>query len=254
MMILVLLFIAAALLAVAWFSRHERLQRAAVPVAVLSAAQTALAERLQGDITMLGQSIGERNLWHYAALATAADYIEAQFRATGLRVERQGYLVAQRRVENLVAEVAGTENPEQTLLVGAHYDSVRSSPGVNDNGSGVAALLELARQLANARPKYSLRLVAIVNEEPPFFKSVAMGSRTPLVRWHRITASLLSGFIEPRQQSSISRCALRQLLGWYDLSRHGHPQNHFSASGLRGLPCERFDSGRCCTPSAEKPG
>ena len=141
MMILSLLFIGAALLAVAWVSRHERLSRAAVAVAVLSADQTEQAERLQGHVTMLGQGIGERNLRHHAALGAAADYIEAQFRAAGLPVERQGYLAEQRRVENLVAEIPGSEYPEQILLVGAHYDSVSGSPGANDNGSGVAALL-----------------------------------------------------------------------------------------------------------------
>ncbi len=175
MMILSILLIGAALLAVAWFSRHKWLQRAALPV--LSAEQAALATRLQGHVTMLGQSIGERNLWHHAELDAAADYIEAQFRVAGLRVERQEYLAEGKRVGNLVAEIPGAEYPEQILLVGAHYDSVIGSPGANDNGSGVAALLELARQLADSRPKRTLHLVAFVNEEPPFFKSVDMGSR-----------------------------------------------------------------------------
>ncbi|NOQ52746.1 MAG: M20/M25/M40 family metallo-hydrolase [Desulfuromonadaceae bacterium] len=175
MMILSILLIGAALLAVAWFSRHKWLQRTALPV--LSAEQAALATRLQGHVTMLGQSIGERNLWHHAELDAAADYIEAQFRAAGLRVERQEYLAEGKRVGNLVAEIPGAEYPEQILLVGAHYDSVLGSPGANDNGSGVAALLELARQLADSRPKRTLHLVAFVNEEPPFFKSVDMGSR-----------------------------------------------------------------------------
>jgi Zn-dependent M28 family amino/carboxypeptidase len=49
--------------------------------------------------------------------------------------------------------------------------------GANDNGSGVAAVLELARVFAEAKPARTLRLVAFVNEEPPFFKADEMGSR-----------------------------------------------------------------------------
>jgi hypothetical protein len=177
MIILTLLFIAVFLLVVAWYARHQRLQRTAVPVAALSAEQAALAARLQEHVTVLAQSIGERNFWRLAEMQAAADYIEAQLRAAGLQVERQEYQAEQQRVENLVADIPGSRFPEQVLVVGAHYDSVRGSPGANDNGSGVAALIELAHQFAKSRPKTTLRLVAFGNEEPPFFKSAQMGSR-----------------------------------------------------------------------------
>ena len=177
MIILALVLIAVALVVVAWFVRQRRVQRAAVPVAVLTEPQAALAMRLRGHVEKLGQAIGERNLWHYAELEAAADYIEAQFRANGLEVEQQEYLARQQRVRNLVADIPGNELPEQILLVGAHYDSVSGSPGADDNGSGVAALLVLAGQLADKRSKRTLRLVAFANEEPPFFKSEQMGSR-----------------------------------------------------------------------------
>ncbi|WP_200875051.1 M28 family peptidase [Methylomarinum vadi] len=54
-------------------------------------------------------------------------------------------------------------------MIGAHYDSVLGSPGANDNGSGVAALLELSRLFKEVTPKIGLRFAAFVNEEPPFF-------------------------------------------------------------------------------------
>jgi Iap family predicted aminopeptidase len=63
------------------------------------------------------------------------------------------------------------------MVIGAHYDSPTDSPGANDNASGVAALLELARQFKTARPVRTVRFVAFVNEEPPFFQTDLMGSR-----------------------------------------------------------------------------
>jgi Zn-dependent M28 family amino/carboxypeptidase len=61
-------------------------------------------------------------------------------------------------------------------VVGAHYDTVPGSPGADDNASGVAALLELARLLRGCRRARTIRLVAFVNEEPPFFYWGEMGS------------------------------------------------------------------------------
>jgi Zn-dependent M28 family amino/carboxypeptidase len=60
--------------------------------------------------------------------------------------------------------------------VGAHYDSVYGSPGADDNASGIAALLEISRCLAALSTVQTVRFVAFVNEEPPFFYSNGMGS------------------------------------------------------------------------------
>ena len=64
----------------------------------------------------------------------------------------------------------------EIVLVGAHYDSVFGAPGANDNGSGVAALLALARRFAGKQTHHTLRFVAFVNEEPPYFQTSQMGS------------------------------------------------------------------------------
>jgi len=76
----------------------------------------------------------------------------------------------------------------KTLVMGAHYDSYGHAPGANDNGTGVAAVLELARLLADLRGNGSLRIrfALFVNEEPPFFKTESMGS---LVYARRLKAS-----------------------------------------------------------------
>jgi Zn-dependent M28 family amino/carboxypeptidase len=65
------------------------------------------------------------------------------------------------------------------VVVGAHYDSHGNIPAADDNASGVAAVLALARAYARERPgpERTLRFVFFVNEEPPFFQTDAMGSR-----------------------------------------------------------------------------
>jgi Zn-dependent M28 family amino/carboxypeptidase len=97
-------------------------------------------------------------------------------------------------VRNIVAEKRGGGRAEEILLVGAHYDSVLGSPGANDNGSGVAALLELARLLADLPLTRGVRFVAFVNEEPPFSYTAEMGSvvhaKAARARGERIRAML----------------------------------------------------------------
>jgi acetylornithine deacetylase/succinyl-diaminopimelate desuccinylase-like protein len=62
------------------------------------------------------------------------------------------------------------------IVVGAHYDTVPGSPGANDNATGVAAVLALARRFAGRPRPRTIRFVAFVNEEPPWFQTEAMGS------------------------------------------------------------------------------
>ncbi len=79
-------------------------------------------------------------------------------------------------MRNLEVERKGTRRPQEIVIVGAHYDSAPGSPGADDNGSGVAALLALAARFARAGPGRTIRFVAFVNEEPPFFHTDQMGS------------------------------------------------------------------------------
>jgi hypothetical protein len=94
----------------------------------------------------------------------------------GYRVTPQTYEVDSIPCSNLEVTHAGIKHPEQILLIGAHYDSVSGSPGANDNGSGAAALLEIARLLKEVETDCTVRFVAFVNEEPPFFFRRQMGS------------------------------------------------------------------------------
>ena len=84
-------------------------------------------------------------------------------------------------IVNVIAWIPGTATSQAVLLM-AHYDTVPQSPGANDNGSGVAAMLEIARLLAGNSYSSTLRFVAFANEEPPFFYSEEMGSRVYVAR------------------------------------------------------------------------
>jgi hypothetical protein len=135
-----------------------------------------LAGLLERHVRVLAETIGERNVYHPRALADAADYIEHQCHAFGYEVIRQSYDVEGIRCSNLEMTCPGTRHPDHILLIGAHYDSVIGSPGANDNGSGVAVMLEMARRFANAEIDRCIRFVAFVNEEPPFYSRGQMGS------------------------------------------------------------------------------
>src|SRR5205809_2457973 len=142
--------------------------------AELSRAEIDLRDELIADVRTLGGEIGERNMWRYAQLNAAADFIENSFTRAGLHPRRDTYDLHGRACHNIEAEIRGTR-PE-IVLIGAHYDSVLGSPGANDNGSGVAALLALARRFTGKTTQHTLRFVAFVNEEPPYFLSGQMGS------------------------------------------------------------------------------
>jgi Zn-dependent M28 family amino/carboxypeptidase len=142
----------------------------------VSASPEEIAELLRAHVETLADVIGERNIFRPRALAAARTYIEATWRAQGYEVSAQEYDVRGVRCANLEVSRPGTTRAGEIILLGAHYDSVRNCPGANDNGSGVAALLEIARRFAGLKPALTVRFVAFVNEEPPFFLTRRQGS------------------------------------------------------------------------------
>ncbi len=133
-------------------------------------------EELKRYVYTLAGDIGERNVYCPHALHAARDYIEGEWRAQGYPVERQVYQVHGVSCANLEITVQGRSRDAEIILLGAHYDSVRGGPGANDNGSGVAALIAISRCCRKLQPSRTLRFVAFVNEEPPFFSWNQMGS------------------------------------------------------------------------------
>lgn len=157
-----------------------------------------LEDALQAHIQTLAGEIGERSLYKPEGMRAAERYITEQFTSFGLDPQIQHYTVEaeliQQKTErirnhygrqlhgelpaypnelgdaalkNIWVEIPGTLNPERLLVIGAHFDTVSNTPGADDNGSGIAGLLEIARALSSTRPKVSVILVALSAEELP---------------------------------------------------------------------------------------
>jgi len=137
----------------------------------------AVREGLIQHVDALARVIGDRNVsTRYSYLEAAARYIESTFLQLGYQPTPQVYSVQGKEVRNIIAEAHGAAHPEQIIVVGAHYDSIPGCPAANDNASGVAGTLEIARLLRTISPARTLRFVAFVNEEPPYFHTKYMGS------------------------------------------------------------------------------
>lgn len=131
---------------------------------------------LKYHVQSLAGEIGERNADRHAALQQAADYISRQWQAMGYEVGRQAFKARGKDFENLQVTRRGVKAPDDMVLVCAHYDSARDCPGANDNASGIAAMLEVARYFARVAPARTLRFVALTNERPPFSDTEKSGS------------------------------------------------------------------------------
>ncbi len=136
----------------------------------------ALEERLQVGVEMLAQEIGSRSSHTPEKLQRAIDYFRGELESTGLPMQIQEFEVGGQTFSNLIFEVRGRERPEEIIVVGAHYDSVPSTPGADDNATGAIATLELARHFAAQPQAQTLRFLLFANEEPPFFQTDGMGS------------------------------------------------------------------------------
>ncbi|HYM76738.1 MAG TPA: M28 family peptidase [Candidatus Dormibacteraeota bacterium] len=146
------------------------------PLPSSSATQQELASRLAQHVNYLSATIGERNLRRDGSLKATTDYLRSNLAALGYSVREQTYTVEGHAVSNLEAERPGTASDRGIVVVGSHYDSVSGTVGADDNASGVAATLELARMLQGSKLEKTIRFVFFVNEEPPYFQTESMGS------------------------------------------------------------------------------
>ncbi len=153
----------------------------------------------------------EHNTSKPDALEDAARYIEVKLAALGYTVTRQQYIHDGKQVRNievsLINPIKG-KAPERIFIVGAHYDSARGAPGANDNGSGTAAVLELARMLKGIQLSQGteLKFVFFVNEEPPYFGGEGMGS------WQHAKALHESG-------QHVAAALILETIGYYSQAR-----------------------------------
>ncbi len=143
----------------------------------LTAEQEVLRTRLERHVRALAADIGVRSGDEYTKVQRAAAYIEHELQALGFSVVSQEFSANGRTYRNLEATLGGTTSRQEVVVLGAHYDSAEEAPGADDNASGVAAVLELARLFAKAPQARTVRFVLFPNEEPPWFATSDMGSR-----------------------------------------------------------------------------
>lgn len=147
------------------------------PPPPLSALEEEIRERSRHHVQVLSDSIGSRGFGGYEAVQSTVAYLRGELAGYGYEVEQLGYVAADQRHRNLQVTLPGGELAHEIVVVGAHYDSYDLTPGADDNATGVAGVLELARILAGRQPRRTLRLVLFGTEEPPFFNTDDMGSR-----------------------------------------------------------------------------
>ncbi|HXB39567.1 MAG TPA: M28 family peptidase [Bacteroidia bacterium] len=148
-------------------------------------ANNADTIRLKQHLEKIIKTRGPRNYINTAALDSVAKYIYSQLNLYADSVHYQEYRVGLKTYKNVIGRffskkektiMLGPHYKEKTIVVGAHYDVCENQDGADDNASGVAGLLELARLLKGSELNYSIELVAYSLEEPPFFRTEQMGS------------------------------------------------------------------------------
>ena len=206
-----------------------------------------LPEELRASVVKLATDIGERNCYRPASLEAAANWIEQQFTAAGFKPRRLPVSVpgglpfdcGAMTVWNIEADKRGSPRSNEVIVIGAHYDTKVATrnwlgrgppiedrpgtPGANDNASGVAALLALAHMMTGAPTERTIRFVAFVNEERPFYHTDAMGSRVYARQSRAATNESVIGMIS------------LETMGCYS-EQPRHKRRWFSIAGLLGLP------------------
>lgn len=180
----------------------------------LTQQETTVRDELRRDVVALA-AIGPRTIFLPGTLDRAARVIDDAFRSAGYQPAHQVYECQGVHCTNIEVEVRGGSRAGKIIVVGAHYDSVEITPGADDNASGVAALVALARRFAHHKPERTIRFVAFANEEPPHFLSEAMGSwryaRRARQRREKIVAMLSLesiGYYSDRPRSQLYPMAL----------------------------------------------
>ena len=131
-------------------------------------SQTTLV-RIQKDLSTITKTKKSRNYQHVKTLNSVANYIKTELNKVCDSVGYQTYIVNNTEYKNVIGSI-GLKNKER-IVIGAHYDVCGTSEGADDNASGVAGLLELARLLSKEKLQYRIDFVAYTLEEPPFFRT-----------------------------------------------------------------------------------
>ncbi len=130
--------------------------------------------RLLEHLQYLSVDLGERCIFRPQNLKAAENYVAREFESLGYEVTRQPFICHRVEVANVIA---GHPDPKGYYLLGAHFDTVADTPGADDNASGVAVLLEVARLSREVATPKPWAFVGFTTEEPPVFFTPYMGSR-----------------------------------------------------------------------------
>ncbi len=161
------------------------------------------ATQAMDTVRFLAGEVGPREA-SSASYRRAADWVEREFTRHGYDVRRQqlrvpagnswGVDVPAGKSTNVIATSVDFDSTEPHLVVGAHLDTVPQAPGAEDNASGIAMLLELARVAASNGTRLPVMFVAFGAEEPRgdgdalhHFGSRAMVARMPAAERRAIT-------------------------------------------------------------------
>ena len=146
------------------------------PLQPLSDEESQLATRLSAHVTYLSETVGERSLSRPGSLQATTDYLRDTLKQAGYAATERTYSIEGHAVSNIEVSLVGSHDSSGPVIVGAHYDSVAGTVGADDNATGVAGVLELARLLQGSKLRRTVRFVLFVNEEPPYFRTDTMGS------------------------------------------------------------------------------
>jgi hypothetical protein len=171
--VLIVLSIAVAGIGVRMFHFGGQSFKGTLPAATTQ--ELLIAHELQKHVIKLAIDIGVRDYRLPDKLEQAVAYIETELEAAGYKPKEQVYEWEGQKYKNVEVEIVGTSKPEEIMVVGAHYDSVFECPAANDNGSGVAAGLVLAKYFKDKKLAQTIRFVFFANEEY-FFRTPGMGS------------------------------------------------------------------------------
>ena len=175
-----------------------------LPLQELSHEHLIIRQQLQDHVVYLSDEVGERVHSIDNSLDKAADYIKHVLKQQGFSIQQQLYQYGDYTLENIIVEQAGTKDSD-VIIIAAHYDTILNSPGADDNASGVAVMLELARLLKLKPVAKTVRLIALAAEESPFYGTAGMGSR-------RYVESLAS-------TNNLTGMISLEMLGYYDFTQ-----------------------------------
>src|SRR2546430_6348920 len=131
------------------------------PLPPLTVEEETIRRDLETHIRTLAGTIGERHYGRPAALARAVAYLQDALARLGYEVTAQPFAAGGQTFHNLEVVIPGGSRADEIVVVGGHYDTVEGSPGADDNGSGSAAVVALARLLARDRPARTVRCVLL---------------------------------------------------------------------------------------------